>query len=300
MTYDVDADRSVAAAAVVGATPIKSIEDAPDLEAAFICTSTRYHMAAAKAALERDGHLFIEKPIADSLAGVPGLLNEARRLERTVMIGFNLRFHPCLQRLKDLLSQGAIGRVLGARIQFGQYLPDWHPWEDYRKGYSANQALGGGIILDAVHEFDYACWLLGDVRAVTGMARNTGTLDLDVEDLAAFVLQHEDGAVSEIHLDYLQRMYARTCEVFGTEGTLHWDWHRKSVRCYRADTGVWQEFPEPEGYDASDTYIEEVRVFLNAIKEATPVPVDGEAGKRVLEIALAAKEAAATGRTVTL
>lgn len=300
LTYDVDTDRSARAAAAVGAMPIAALEDAPELEAAFICTPTSRHLAPARAALERGAHLFIEKPIADALEGVPELLDEAERRQRAVMVGFNLRFHPSLQRMKQLLADGSIGRVLGARIQFGQYLPDWHPWEDYREGYSANRALGGGIILDAVHEFDYAWWLLGEVRAVAGTAGITGTLEIDAEDIGAFVLRHEGGAVSEIHLDYLQRVYARSCKIIGAEGTLHWNWNRRAVRCYRALTETWEEFPEPRGYDVNETYLQEVRLFLTAVREGAEVPIDGQAGRRVLEIALAAKEAAATGRTVTL
>lgn len=244
--------------------------------------------------------MFIEKPISDSLDGVEVLLREANAASRMVMVGFNLRFHPCLQRIKSLLEKGEIGRVLGARIEFGQYLPDWHPWEDYRKGYSANRSLGGGIILDAVHEFDYAQWLLGEVREASGMSGTVGGLEIDSEDLAAFALRHQGGAISEIHLDYLQRIYARTCKVYGTEGIVYWDWHARAVRCYRARARAWEDFPEPEGYDTNQTYVDEVRVFLAAAAGKGDVPVDGKSGVRVLKVALAAREAAVSGRTIAL
>lgn len=300
LAYDPDPARSSKAAAFVGGTPIARIEQAPELAAAFICTPTSTHLASALVALERGAHLFIEKPIADSLEGVPELLSEARRRHRVVMVGFNLRFHPCLQRIKSLLEQGDIGRILGAKIEFGQYLPDWHPWDDYRKGYSANRSLGGGIVLDAVHEFDYARWLLGEIRAVTGMVGTVGTLEIDTEDLAAFTLQHDGGAISEIHLDYLQRVYSRHCKVIGSEGTVSWDWHARAVRCYRVKSGTWEEFPEPKGYDTNQTYLDEIQVFLAAAAGERSVPVDGAAGARVLEVALAAKKAATSGQTVKL
>jgi predicted dehydrogenase len=300
LTYDSDPERSRRAAASVGGTAIETIAQAPDLGAAFICTPTSRHLEPARAALERGAHLFIEKPIADSLEGVPALLEQAKATGRTIMVGFHLRFHPCLRRIKALLDEGIVGKTLGARIEFGQHLPDWHPWEDYRKGYSANKTLGGGIVLDAVHEFDYARWLLGEVRAVSGMTGTVGNLSIDTEDLAVFTLRHDGGAISELHLDYLQRVYARTCKVIGSDGTVYWDWHAKSVRCYRAEDKAWQEFPEPKGYDTNEAYLEEVRTFLAAVAGETPVPVDGAAGARILEVALAAKQAANTGRTVQL
>lgn len=300
LAYDLDRQRSTNAAGAVGANPLASLEEAPPLRAAFVCSPTSRHLQVARAVLERGAHLFIEKPISDSLEGVAELLVEARRQRRTVMVGFNLRHHPSLRKIKSLLDERAVGRILGARIQFGQFLPDWHPWEDYRQGYSANRALGGGIVLDAVHEFDYARWLLGDVRAIAGMSATSGLLEIDTEDLAAFTMRHETGAISEIHLDYLQRFYSRTCQIIGAEGTILWDWNDRSVRCYRSKSKSWEEFPEPEGYDENETYLDEIRAFFATIEGKAVPPVDGESGARVLAIALAAREAAATGRTVTV
>lgn len=300
LVYDPDEARASRAAEESGARALARLEEAPALAAAFICSPTGLHLQAAWLALERGAHLFVEKPVSDTLDGVGAFLAEARRRNRCVMVGFNLRFHPCLRTIKRLVDEGAIGRVLGARIQFGQYLPDWHAWEDYRRGYSANRVLGGGIVLDAVHEFDYGRWLLGEVRAVSGMCATTGSLAVDTEDIAAFTLRHEQGGISGIHLDYLQRTYARTCQLIGTDGTISWDWNARAVRCYRSRTGIWEEFPEPVGYDENETYLDEIRAFAAAVAGKAPPPVDGESGARVLAVALAAKEAAASGRTVSL
>lgn len=300
LAYDPDPERASKASAETGATVLQSLERAPELEAAFICSPTSLHLEVARLALDRGAHLFIEKPLSHSLDGIRELLEESRARKRIVMVGFNLRFHPCLQTIKRLLDEGMVGRALAARIEFGQYLPDWHPWEDYRKGYSANRALGGGIILDAVHEFDYAGWLLGNIEAVSGMSGTVGSLEIDTEDIGAFILRHQGGAVSEIHLDYLQRTYGRTCKVIGSEGTISWDWNERVVKCFQGRTGRWELLPEPDGYDENETYLDETRQFFGAIAGKDMPAVDGESGARVLAVALAAKEAAATGRTVSL
>jgi predicted dehydrogenase len=300
LACDPDASRADAAAEESGATAFSRLEDVPDPGAVFVCSPTRFHVPIARFGLERGAHLFIEKPISDTLDGVDDLVRTAVSQSRVVMVAFNLRYHPCLQRIRQLITDGEIGRVLGARIQFGQYLPDWHPWEDYRRGYSANKSLGGGIVLDAVHEFDYARWLLGEVRAVAGMMATSGSIDIDTEDLAAFTLRHDGNVISEIHLDYLQRTYSRTCHIIGTGGTISWDWNDHAVRCFRAATGAWEEFREPEGYDDNQTYIDEVIDFFEAVDGLRAPPVDGESGARVLAIALAAKEAATSGRTIQL
>lgn len=298
--YDPDARRAAAAAAAAGAQVVRRIEDAPALAAAFVCAPPSCHVAVSHALLERDAHLFVEKPIADAMDGVEPLLADAARRGRHVMVGFNLRFHPMLQRMKRLLEEGAIGRPLGARIEFGQYLPDWHPWEDYRHGYSARRELGGGIVLDAVHEIDYARWLLGEVMSISARLGRLGDLAIDVEDTAAMILTHASGALSEIHVDYLQRAYARTCKIIGTDGTLWWDWHARAVRLFQASTGAWETFAEPDGFAINQTYLDEIRLFLAVVDGRAETFTDGREGARVLAVALAAKDASTTGATVIL
>lgn len=300
LAYDPDRKRCTVAASVVGASVLPSIEESPELTAALICSPTSAHVQSAQAVLARGAHLFIEKPFSHSLDGVAQILQEARSQHKVVMVGFNLRFHPSLKRIKQLLDDRAIGKTLGARIEFGQYLPDWHPWEDYRHGYSANKALGGGVILDAVHEFDYAQWLLGDVEAVCGMSGRVGSLGIDTEDFAAFVLRHKGGSFSEIHIDYLQRFYGRSCKIIGSEGTINWDWNERRVTCYQAQNRKLDEFPEPRGYDENEMYLNEIRVFFEAIEGRGKPPVDGEAGMQVLSVALAAKRAAEAEQTIAL
>ena len=300
LTVDPEADSAADAAASVNGTAIDSLDNLPPLAAAFICTPTSHHIAPAEAALARGAHLFIEKPIASVMEGVQELLNRARAANRLVMVGFNMRFHPSLKMLKRELEAGTIGRPLSARLEFGQYLPDWHPWEDYREGYSARRDLGGGIVLDATHEFDYARWLFGDVTSVIAHMVTTGTIDIETEDLAAVILQHKTGTVSEIHVDYLQRIYGRGCKVIGTEGTLVWNWNWKAVRRFRSADGSWREFAEDPDYDINSSYLEEVSAFLDAVERGVPPPIDGTDAARVLEIALAAKQASAEGRMVHL
>src|SRR5262249_50073259 len=136
------------------------------VDVAFITAPTRLHIPLALQAAEHGCHLFVEKPLADCLEGVERFLETVKERNLVTLVGCNLRFHPGLIQVKRLLEEGAIGRVIAARVEVGQYLPDWHPQEDYRQGYSARRELGGGVILDAIHEIDYVRWLLGEIVAV--------------------------------------------------------------------------------------------------------------------------------------
>src|SRR5919202_203120 len=136
----------------------------------LVTNPTSRHIATARRAIQAGAHVLVEKPLGASLDGVDDLLRLAEAKTRVVAVGYNLRFHPGLARLRELLHTGAIGRPLFARAEVGEYLPAWHPWEDYRQSYAARRDLGGGAVLTLSHELDAICWLLGQPTCVFSLA----------------------------------------------------------------------------------------------------------------------------------
>jgi predicted dehydrogenase len=266
---------------------------------ALVTAPTSQHLALALEAAERDCHLFVEKPLADGLDGTDRLVAEVERRGLVSLVGCNLRFQPGLQTAKRLIDEGAIGRVTSARIEFGYSLPDWHPTEDYRRGYSARRELGGGVILDAIHEIDYAGWLLGEIRQVAAFAGTLSGLEIDTEDTAAILLR-TGGAIAEIHLDYVQRVYSRTCQLIGDLGTIRWDYSAGETRWFDARSGEWTSFANPPGWAPNDMYLAELRHFLACLAGAERPALDVAGGRRVLQVAIAAKQAAAEGRVISI
>lgn len=280
------------AAASAGATPLASLAEGlsrrPD--AAIIATPPDLHVAQAIESLDAGAHVFIEKPIAASLEGVDALIARADEAGRVAYVGYNLRFHAAIREIKNRLDAGAIGRLIAIRAEFGQYLPDWRPSRDYRQVYTAQASRGGGVLLDVSHEIDYVRWLAGEVSTVQAIADNSGTLEIDVEDLALMTLRFESGAVGHIHLDCLQRVYSRTCKLIGTSGTLLWDFS-EGIRLYQADTRQWTHLPIVP--DTNEMYVDQMKHFVDCIRGAATPAVTARDGRRVLEIALAARRAAA-------
>ncbi len=300
----VDPDRASRdrAAAETGALPLADLASALEAGAsvALVTTPTALHLAPALEAVRAGADLFVEKPLAVSLAGLDELIGEAERRGTIALVACNLRFHPGLVQLRELATAGAIGRVLSARIEFGSWLPGWRPTTDYRTGYAARRELGGGIVLDAIHELDYARWLLGDVASVACFADHVSSLELDTEDVAAILLRFASGAIGEVHLDYLQRSYSRTCQLIGEEGTLRWDFTAGETLLFDAKTGRWQSFPDPPGWETNAMYVAELEHFLACLAYEAE-PVQGlRAGRRALEIALAALTSAEEGVIVRL
>jgi predicted dehydrogenase len=256
----------------------------------FICTPPVFHVSQALQAVRAGAHVFIEKPLSHTLDGVDELIIEAEARQRVVQVGYNLRFHPGLKRVKQLVDEDAIGRILWAYVEVGQYLPDWRPWQNYHQSYSARRDLGGGIILDASHELDYAIWLLGQPVEVLCMASMVSDLNVDVEDCATVLLRFASGTQADVHMDFVQRGYSRSCKLAGDRGTVIWDYQANEVRLYRAEEDSWETISY--SFDANDMYMAEVKHFLTCVTyEKTPT-IDLNQARHTLQVALAAHAAA--------
>ncbi|MGC2818707.1 MAG: Gfo/Idh/MocA family oxidoreductase, partial [Candidatus Sulfotelmatobacter sp.] len=105
-------------------------------DAVLVCSPPAGHVAQAMQALQAGAHVFIEKPLSDRMDGVEELKEEAAKRGAVVQVGYNLRFHPAIQKLKELVEARAVGKILWAHVEAGSYLPDWRPWQDYRKSYT--------------------------------------------------------------------------------------------------------------------------------------------------------------------
>jgi predicted dehydrogenase len=302
--FDPDPGRRAEAAALAGDGALVTADEAAALgaeaEAVLVCSPTDRHLAQARAAVARGRHVLVEKPLSHALDGTAELGAEAAAKGLAVLVACNLRFLPSLQLVKRLIDEGRIGTLLAARAHCGYYLPYWRPHTDYRHGYGARQATGGGIILDSIHELDYLRWLLGEPREVFCYAGTVSQLEIDTEDNADLLLRFDYGAVASVHLDYLQRTYRRSCELIGEDGLVAWDYIAQTVCVYGKEDRRHEVFEESINTDRNHMFVEELRHFVDCIERGAPPLLDVAGGRRVLEIALAAKTSAAEGRPVRL
>ena len=266
--------------------------------AAVIATPTALHLDAAIPLARAGCHLLIEKPVSHTMAGVEDLRDAARKSGARVVTAFQYRHHPGLLAVRRWLQEGAIGRPVSARACYADYLPDWHPWEDYRQSYAAREELGGGAVLTLCHPLDYLAWLLGPVTYVTGVVSSNGGLGIDVEDSADGVLEFGSGAVASVHMDFVQRPPSHHLTIVGTEGTLAWDQSDGAARLYRVSTGRWDVMPAPAGFDRNDMFLSEMQHFLSLADGTVSEPSSLDEGVHALAIALALRESARSGRRV--
>jgi predicted dehydrogenase len=230
-----------------------------------VANPTSLHLATSLAAVMAGAHVLVEKPISDSTAGLDQLEEEAGARNLHVFVAYNLRFHPALQAVRQLVrSREPLGKPLLARIHFGTYLPDWHPWEDYRISYAARRDLGGGVTRTSSHELDYALWILGPVDQALGVASPRHPLGTDVDELSALLLRHTNGAISAITLSLAEKPASRGLEMEFERGTISVNLLAGSWAVHQA-TGETTEYRAHDGFQLDETYRDQAAAFLRSL-----------------------------------
>ncbi len=218
------------------------------------------------------------------------------------MVGFQLRFHPCLRKLAETVHSGVLGNLLAVRATIGEYLPSWHPYEDYRQMYAARADLGGGVVLSQIHEFDYLYSLFGVPQQIYAIGGHWSELEIDVEDTASILMKcrvDRRPLPIQLHQDYLQSPPSRQCEVIGDRGRAVMDLRALAVTVFTLGK------PTPEvnnfaGFERNQLFIDELDHFLKCVKERKRPVVDLNDGLQSLRIALAVKRSIATHQVVEL
>ena len=274
------------------------LKEKPDI--GVIANETSLHIPIAIKLANEGLDLFLEKPLSNSLRDVSKLLSIVKKKKLITQMGCNLRFHPCIKKIKQLVDSGKIGRIISTQVQNCSYLPDYHPWEDYRKGYAARKDLGGGITLTQIHEIDYMYWFFQDVKSVLAVSGKLSDLEVTAEDYVSSIMKFKNGMIGELHMDYFQRPDFRSCKIRGTKGEIYWNSTDNYVKIYMSKKKRWETFFEIENYDINISYVEQLKHFLKCVKNRKETINDLEQGIATLKIVLAIKKSSNMMKNVNL
>ncbi|MFM5035277.1 MULTISPECIES: Gfo/Idh/MocA family protein [Aeromonas] len=233
------------------------------VELAIVASPASLHAAHAIPLIKAGIPVLIEKPVATSVADCNAINDASREHNTPVAVGYCLRYLPSAAILKKMLDEQKVGELHNAMIDTGQYLPDWRPSKDYRTCVSARAELGGGVLLELSHEFDYIQWLLGPLTIEHAVLRSSETLGLSVEDSADILAMNTSGVIASIHLDFLQRKAHRKCRFIGSEGTLEWDLVQNQVTLILA-SGTHVIYSDAE-WDKNKMYLAMITDFVHII-----------------------------------
>lgn len=221
---------------------------------AFITNPTSLHAEALQSLRGRAGALFIEKPIfsADQTGLDPAALLDPGQ---KAYVAAPMRWCGVMLALKKRLETGADGRPYCARVLCSSYLPDWRPGVDYRTVYSAHKAMGGGVTIDLIHEWDYLVDLFGAPERLYNLRGQYSELEIDSDDVSLYIAQYP-GMLAEVHLDYFGRGYRRSIELFTPSGSLVADFGAGTLTL---PDGTVEDYTE----DVNARYLREMAYFLD-------------------------------------
>lgn len=269
-------------------------------DAVIVSNPTAFHLDVAIPAAETGCAILLEKPISHSMERLDQLENAVRKSGSKVLVAFQFRFHPGMVRAKQLIEAGEIGRIISAHVHFGEYLPAWHPWEDYRSGYAARADMGGGVVLTQCHSLDYLPWLVGKAVSIWGFTGKLSDLEVGVEDTAKIGLRFVHGALGSLHLDYNRQPPVHTFDIAGTKSTIKWDLTDGATRIYRAEKKDWEVYPLPAEWERNVMFMEQMKHFLAVVRGEAEPSCTLEDGIQVQELIEAVHESQRSGCVVHL
>ncbi len=242
-----------------------SIEDVLkfNINASIVCSPTSMHIDQSIKLLDNNIHILMEKPLCNNLDEVEKLINLKNKNKLVFMMAYVFRFSPLTIKVKELLDNNEIGKILYARGEFSEYLPDWHPWEDYRDFYMAKKELGGGSILDQCHIMDLFHFMFGKFASVYAFNSKISDLEIQADDIAEMIVKFENKVIASIHTDIFGRKHKKRFEIKGDKGNIIWDFYDKNVKLYKSIDKKEIVFDDFDN-DFNNCYIKELKTFLSA------------------------------------
>jgi predicted dehydrogenase len=308
--FDVRQDRRLEAQEKYGIKTLGSFDEAIaiDHDVQIISVPPGFHLEYALKAVKNDKHFFCEAPLSTTLEGLDELIELSRKSGKVAAPSCNMCFHPSIRLLKEFVERGELGKVLCLIYELGHYLPDWHPYEDYRTYYVVHKEhFGGGWDVFPM-ELVWLLWMFGEIETVTCIAKKLSSLEIDVEDSQDMLLEFKSGLIANLHFDAIQRVWTgRHLKLISEEGTAIWDSSEGQVKLFKVKDKKWQTFPEPEGliysvkgiqYSmpiAEEMYVKEIEHFLKAIHGEEKYLIDLNMAKRIAQTVQAAQESSNKG-----
>jgi UDP-N-acetyl-2-amino-2-deoxyglucuronate dehydrogenase len=298
-----------------GCTAYHKLEDMladPAVDIVTICTPSGAHRDPAVAAANAGKHVVVEKPLEITLKRCDAIINACRKNKVKLCTIFPSRFSPANLALKKAIESKRFGKLTLADA----YTKWWRTQEYYDSGgWRGTWALdgGGAFMNQAVHSVDLLYSLMGDVAEVTGATDTVAHKRIEVEDIGVATLRFKNGALGVIEATTAAYPgMLKKIELHGTEGTavieedsiITWDFAKKRSN----DAALRKKFAKTSsGGGASDPsaisfagHQRQLEDFIKAIRTGGKPLVDGEEGRKSVEIILAIYKASWTGRTVKL
>ncbi|MDD5032175.1 MAG: Gfo/Idh/MocA family oxidoreductase [Patescibacteria group bacterium] len=305
--FDISPERREEAKAKYG---IKIIDDlkklfAKDFDAIIISTPPDSHGGYIRFALKNKKHFFVEHPTSDD--GYKDIFSAQAGNSSLVMApSCTLRFYTPIRMIKNILEKGKIGKILAFGYHMGQYLPDWHPYEDYRKVYFSKKETGACREM-LPFELIWLNWLMNSrVANISGTIAKVSDLEMKADDIILANLKYKNGILGNVIIDVISRKPFRTLRILGSDGVLEWERFDSVIKVFGAKSGKSENISVPKGHpekgylNEEEMYNDEIKAFLEAIKRKKKFPHTFVDNHYLLKTLFALEKSSQTGKAIAL
>ncbi len=285
--FDIRDDRSTEASQLYKIKTFTNFEESlkqnPDVF--IISCPPDKHLEYANYAADHDIHFFSEVNTSNTKQ-MGELIQKIENKKIVAAPSCTMRFHPCVKIIKEAIEKKIIGNPLILTYHSGSNLEDWHPWENITDYYVGKKETGGGRD-QIMFELEWIVWLMGKVKTVRALTTKLSDMKADIFDVYDLILEFENGSISNILVDVIQRPPNRILKLVCENGVIQWDWMDHLVKVYDSNDKKWSEIHEREGYDAfpvEEMYEKEIYQFLRALKNEEKFPTDFHNELKILKI----------------
>ncbi|WP_026768011.1 Gfo/Idh/MocA family protein [Asinibacterium sp. OR53] len=294
--YDIREDRKNEAVSKYGINILKEFADVnkEDFSHLIVSTPPDEHVFYAMEGVKRGLHVFIEASVlSDGLLELQDLLNEVKIKNQVALVpSCTMRFDPIINKAKQIIDSGKLGRVLLANHHFGQYLPNWHPYERINDFYVSKKETGGAreiVPFDLV----YLTWMFGKVKNVKAFLKNTQTLGVEIDDIYSLICETDTGTCLNVVIDVVSKVPYRETKVIFQNGNMEIDFNKGQLSVYSSDSNSWEYFTKARLSKTTSTeemYVLEITNFIEISFEVVKPTYSIEDDHEVLNILYAAEK----------
>ncbi|CAN5735342.1 Gfo/Idh/MocA family oxidoreductase [soil metagenome] len=232
--------------------------------AAIICTPSAQHLLQVEDCIKAGMHILVEKPLSHQLFDKDALITELENRKLFLQVGYMLRYHPLLQQVKSVIKEKTFGNVINIQTYWGEYLPDWHPWEDYRLSYAASKENGGGAALTLSHDLDLVNWLMDVLPNEHKVMHNyASTLETDTDSAFDALLSYPNKATAHVHVNFCQKVQQRRYKIILDEAVIDIDYYNASMKIATKEN---INETHIDNFDRNEMFIDELKDFFATIE----------------------------------
>lgn len=242
----------------------QNFTDLGTYEAIFIFNEPFKHVSTIKKCISINPQaIFVEKPLSHNSKDLLALSKILKKKNISLFVGYNFHFLKSLQEIRKIIQSKKLGKIYYMRVSVGQDLREWRS-RDYRLNYAAKKERGGGVMLDLVHEINYAGWLLGELLiSKTSVIKKISNLEIDTEDCADSIFISKKGTIVSVHQDYLRIPLKRSLDIVGEKGSLEWDHSSNIMKVQFKEKTIKKKLVSKR----NEMFSEELKFFFSSVKK---------------------------------